>query len=208
MKDTLQYCVAVLVVSIFASKCLAQKGPAVEFTNKEKNAMSIALSGWNSDYTPAGPGESSLAVLPQPFQWVRGWYSLNPGETKRFNRDEGAFYFSLGTWENYLHNDRFTYFWVHKKIAFQSTERREKNQIVIVPIIGDQKPDPKDSASIPNRAQWGVQAGTTRGQYTNDINPKNSQTLRDNGWAPFPFLEVPSGTKSVIFQNGKANFLR
>jgi len=206
MKKILQTIVIFLVFSTFASAVLAQKGPAVEFINRDSKSFSIAISGWSSDHVSVPSGASSLAVLPNPYQWVNGWYILNPGETKRFNRDEGGFYFTERTWENRQHEDRFTYFWAHKNSAFRTTERREKNRVVIVPVIGDQKPDPKSSATIPDRAQWGVQSATPQVRYTNSINPKNDQTMRNNGWAPFPFAEIRSGVKAIIFQNGQVHF--
>ena len=183
----------------------SQRGPVVEFINRQQNSITIALAGWDSAYYERQGSSSSLAVVAEPYEWVQGWYTIEPGETKRFNRGQEDFYYTLPNWKKGKQEGKEHYFWAPDS-RFYSTRKRDRNVIELQVTISGAKYDPWDFAPVPHTIQWGPKTGNR--DYANYANPKNEQSLRDNNWAPYLFFAVPKDIKSVIFSNGKAEFRR
>ncbi|MGL4595149.1 MAG: hypothetical protein ACRC2T_02695 [Thermoguttaceae bacterium] len=187
-------------------------GPIVEFVNQESFSIHIAVSGWwehrSEPSSGRGPATSSLAVMPgRPFEWVEGWYTINPGDTVRLNRGYSGFYYTWNTWGNRTDWDwkDAPYFWVRRSYAFRTERERAKNNMDVVIVFENQEPTASDKASLPNkRASWEKNAN---GSYKNSIEPvKSEKQLSDNGFEPFPFRTVPEGIKRVVFANGKSSY--
>lgn len=211
MRNVVNFVLFVLIGLACCSKFAIAQGPTVEFVNQNTHDVTIAIAGW-TDNRSTEPSQrrgeaatSSLAVMPgPPFEWVRGWYTFKAGETGRLDRGYGGFYYTMNKWENRTDIQKPQYFWVHRSISFRTERKRQQNEIQLNVTFDNQTLTAFDLAPLPDSVSWHKEAN---GSYKNRIQSVGSEVqISDDGFVPFPFIEIQSGTKRVIFANGKISY--